>query len=81
MPRGDCQGTGRAAREYWWPSQLAVSGPQPQGYEFEAPPEGFATYGYWRDVGGGEEDLGIGLATSAAATVRAIPPCILPQLN
>ncbi|HSR84500.1 MAG TPA: VOC family protein [Streptosporangiaceae bacterium] len=31
------------------------------GYEFEPPPEGFATWDdYWRDVGVGEEDLGIG---------------------
>jgi hypothetical protein len=31
------------------------------GYEFEPPPEGFATWDdYWRDVGVPEEDLGIG---------------------
>ena len=31
------------------------------GYEFEPPPEGFATWDdYWRDVGVGAEDLGIG---------------------
>jgi hypothetical protein len=31
------------------------------GYEFEPPPKGFATWdAYWRDVGVGEEDLGIG---------------------
>ena len=31
------------------------------GYEFEPPPEGFASWDdYWRDVGVGEEDLGIG---------------------
>jgi Glyoxalase-like domain len=31
------------------------------GYEFEPPPEGFATWDdYWRDVGVSDEDLGIG---------------------
>ena len=31
------------------------------GYEFEPPPAGFATWDdYWRDVGVGEEELGIG---------------------
>jgi hypothetical protein len=31
------------------------------GYEFEPPPEGFATWDdYWRDVGVGEEELGVG---------------------
>ncbi len=31
------------------------------GYEFEPPPEGAATWDdYWRDVGVGEEELGIG---------------------
>jgi hypothetical protein len=31
------------------------------GYELEPPPAGFATWDdYWRDVGVGEEDLGIG---------------------
>jgi hypothetical protein len=31
------------------------------GYEFEAPPEGFATWDdYWRDVGVSEEELGMG---------------------
>jgi Glyoxalase-like domain len=30
-------------------------------YEFEPPPEGFATWDdYWRDVGVGEEELGVG---------------------
>jgi hypothetical protein len=30
-------------------------------YEFEAPPDGFATWDdYWRDVGVSDEDLGIG---------------------
>lgn len=30
-------------------------------YEFEPPPEGFATWDdYWRDVGVGEEELGLG---------------------
>jgi hypothetical protein len=32
------------------------------GYEFEPPPEGFATWDdYWRHVGVGEEELGMGL--------------------
>jgi hypothetical protein len=31
------------------------------GYEFAPPPEGFSTWDdYWRDVGVGDEDLGIG---------------------
>jgi hypothetical protein len=31
------------------------------GYEFEPPPEGFATWDdYWRDVGVSDEELGIG---------------------
>ena len=47
----DCRDPEPLAR--FWASAL--------GYDFEPPPEGFATWDdYWRDVGVGEDDLGIG---------------------
>jgi Glyoxalase-like domain len=62
-----------AEREYLMPVrfQLVIDCREPEplarfwaaalGYEFEPPPEGFATWDdYWRDVGVGDEDLGIG---------------------
>jgi hypothetical protein len=43
------------------PEPLARFSAAALGYEFEPPPDGFATWDdYWRDVGVGEEDLGIG---------------------
>jgi hypothetical protein len=43
------------------PEPLARFWAEALGYEFEPPPEGFATWDdYWRDVGVGEEELGIG---------------------
>jgi len=47
----DCADPDRLAR--FWVAAL--------GYELEPVPDGFATWDdYWRDVGVGEEDLGIG---------------------
>jgi hypothetical protein len=43
------------------PEPLATFWAAALGYVFEPPPEGFATWDdYWRHVGVGEEDLGIG---------------------
>jgi hypothetical protein len=43
------------------PEPLASFWAAALGYEFEPPPEGFTDWDdYWRDVGVGEEDLGIG---------------------
>jgi hypothetical protein len=43
------------------PEPLAIFWAAALGYEFEPPPEGFANWDdYWRDVGVGDEDLGIG---------------------
>jgi hypothetical protein len=42
------------------PSLLARFWAAALGYEFEPPPDGFATWDdYWRDVGVPEEELGI----------------------
>src|SRR5215831_16912132 len=73
MGPADCNSTVCAAREYAMAVrfQLVIDCRDPEplarfwtaalGYEFEPPPEGFATWDdYWRDVGVGEEDLGIG---------------------
>jgi hypothetical protein len=70
MLRADCQGFAREnlmtvrfqlvidCRD---PEPLARFWAAALGYEFEPPPEGFATWDdYWRDVGVGDEDLGIG---------------------
>jgi len=47
----DCADPDRLAR--FWAAAL--------GYVLEPPPEGFATWDdYWRDVGVGEEELGLG---------------------
>jgi hypothetical protein len=43
------------------PESLARFWAAALGYEFEPPPEGFATWDdYWRDVGVREEELGLG---------------------
>src|SRR5690242_13892953 len=73
MPRADCQCSDRAQRECLMAArfQLVIDCREPEplarfwaaalGYEFEPPPEGFATWDdYWRDVGVSDEDLGIG---------------------
>jgi len=50
------------------PEPLASFWAAALGYEFEPPPEGFATWDdYWRHVGVGEEDL------SSAKTSSSIP--------
>ena len=73
MLRADYPGTDRAAWEYLMAVrfQLVIDCRDPEplarfwaaalGYEFEPPPQGFATWDdYWRDVGVGEEELGMG---------------------
>src|SRR5260370_33377529 len=43
------------------PDRLARFWAAALGYQLEPPPAGFATWDdYWRDVGGPEDDLGIG---------------------
>jgi hypothetical protein len=73
MPRTDCQGTDRAAKEHLMAVRFQIvidcRDPEPLArfwasalrYDLEPPPEGFATWDdYWRDVGVGEDELGIG---------------------